>query len=59
MRVNSVAEAATVTEQFKGKRVAYSVFGSVKSLKGEAEDKVVIEALDAQVTICWDSSNLV
>jgi len=52
MRVNSVAEAATVTEQFKGKRVAYSVFGSVKSLKGEAEDKVVIEALDAQVTIC-------
>eukprot|EP01006_Ploeotia_vitrea_P037616 TRINITY_DN66156_c2_g3_i1.p1 TRINITY_DN66156_c2_g3~~TRINITY_DN66156_c2_g3_i1.p1 ORF type:complete len:1282 (+),score=733.03 TRINITY_DN66156_c2_g3_i1:3-3848(+) len=39
-----VEESSTAELTFKATRVAYSVFGSVHSLNGAAEDNVVIEA---------------
>lgn len=41
----AVEEGATVKVSFSGQRVAYSVFGSVTTLSGEAEGSVTVEAI--------------
>lgn len=41
----AVEEGATVKVSFSGQRVAYSVFGSVTTLSGEAEGGVTVEAV--------------
>ncbi|XP_039289958.1 nodal modulator 1-like [Nilaparvata lugens] len=44
-KIINVEEGATVNIVLHGKRVAYSVFGSVTSLSGDAEVGVVVEAV--------------
>lgn len=41
----TLKDASAVTESFSATRVAYSVFGTIRSLNGEPEKNVVVEAM--------------
>lgn len=43
-KIISIEEGATVNLRLSGHRVAYSAYGSVRSLSGEPEDKIVVVA---------------